>query len=58
MTFEDYRPKDRHLGGRAHLASWLVLAALIVILAIVVPSASSSERGHDVAASAAAERLT
>jgi len=42
MAFEDYQPRDRHISGRVHLASWLILAALVGILTVAVPMANST----------------
>lgn len=50
MAFEDYHPRDRHISGRVHLASWLILAALVGILTVAVPVASSTNADSRMAA--------
>ena len=41
MALEDYSPTDRHLSGRAHAASWLILAALFLVIALAAPITGS-----------------
>lgn len=50
MSFEDYSPRDRHLSGRVHIASWLILAVLVIILAVAAPMASSGNIDNRLAA--------
>ncbi len=50
MTFEDYSPKERRISGQRHLASWLILAALVGILAFAAPTASSGDADKHIAA--------
>lgn len=50
MAFEDYSPKDRHISGRVHIASWLILAALVGMLAMVAPMANSTGANNQMAA--------
>ncbi len=50
MTFEDYRPGERRISGRRHLASWLILAALVGIFAIIAPTAKSGDADSQIVA--------
>ena len=52
MTFEDYRPGDRRISGRGHIASWLILAVLAGILAMTAPVTSSNGAESRIAAAA------
>lgn len=55
MSFEDYSPGDRRMSGRGHIASWLILAVLAVVLAVTAPIASSNDADSQIAAVAEAD---
>lgn len=55
MTFDPYDPGDRRLSGRAHIASWLILAALVGVLAVVVPQIGIGDEASQLAGGQLAE---
>lgn len=50
MSFEDYCPRDRRLGFRAHLASWLILLALAGAISVAIPAGHSDDMKEGVIA--------
>lgn len=50
MPFENYSPKDRHISGQVHIASWIILAALVGILTVMAPIANSNSADDQIAA--------
>ncbi len=58
MSFDDYRPGDKHLTGCAHLASWTVLLVLVVMLGLSMPQDQPFGTEQQAAASSAGDCVT